>query len=232
MFCIVCGSWTCHVFSSQSFSLQEEGEMKIEKVHLLQCSNHIDEPRLFSISESIVLVFFSFNRTSNTTHYLRFWWILLVFALTRLTAEAELIHWCYTTTLRIMSRAAASACSASRSRCCASVRTRWPDIYISTWHLVIYNCAARWRLVSRGTWCTGGAASAGTSSLTSTNTSSGESAESSRYFILLLALLQYGNYYKEIILPGRAAPTAEPPLRITIHLSASSWQSSSSPSVW
>ena len=45
-----------------------------------------------------------------------------------LTAEAELIYWCYTTTLRIMSRAAASACSASRSRCCASARTRWPDI--------------------------------------------------------------------------------------------------------
>ena len=45
-----------------------------------------------------------------------------------LTAEAELIYWCYTTTLRIMCRAAASACSASRSRCCASARTRWPDI--------------------------------------------------------------------------------------------------------
>ena len=137
MFCIVCGSWTCHVFSSQSFSLQEEGELNIENVHLLQCSNQIDEPRLFSISESIVLVFFSFNRTSNTTHYLRFWWILLVFALTRLTAEAELIHWCYTTTLRIMSRAAASACSASRSLCCASARTRWPDIYISTYYLYL-----------------------------------------------------------------------------------------------
>ena len=190
--------------------------------------------KIDSIWESIVLVFFSFNRTSNTTHYLRFWWILLVFALTRLTAESSkanplMLH--HNTTHNV-SRAAASACSASRSRCCASARTRWPDIYISTWYLVIYNCAARWRLVSRGMWCTGGAASAGTSSLTSTNTSSGESAESSRYFILLLALLQYGNYYKEIILPGRAAPTAAPLLRITIHLSASSWQSSSSPSVW
>ena len=138
MFCIVCGSWTCHVFSSQSFSLQEEGELKIENVHLLQCSNHIDEPRLFSISESIVLVFFSFNRTSNTTHYLRFWWILLVFALTRLTAESRanplMLH--HNTTHNV-SRAAASACSASRSRCCASVRTRWPDIYISTYYLYL-----------------------------------------------------------------------------------------------
>ena len=139
MFCIVCGSWTCHVFSSQSFSLQEEGDMKIENVHLLQCSNHIDEPRLFTISESIVLVFFSFNRTSNTTHYLRFWWILLVFALTRLTAESRanplMLH--YNTTHNV-SRAAASACSASRSRCCAIARTRWPDIYISTRYLPSY----------------------------------------------------------------------------------------------